>query len=609
MNKLAALLLAGFLPGLATALTFRIESATVEPGTEIALRIFVDDADLAGHLLLDLSYPAGALEVVEAIPGDLAAAQPPAAPEQQATFLTHAWRDSRRSRDVLRFGWLYGQGYSGTGIVVALRFQINPNTTADIPLELVLVDAVQATPTLDTLAGNAVGGRLHVVLAANGGHIVRIVAPGAGSFVPAGSSVAMQAAVTDSDKRGPWVVHFYGDGILLGSVATPPYEMAWEDVQAGMHAVGALAEDNAGTTIAEASDVLFTALAPGSVHTQEWEQADANWYSLTPSPRRGQTPLAWQAAGGHFDDGGHATIDLDSLAPIVDHLYLAAVASGQTASFAHFADAELRIALNDLDSAQVASDAARFFVGEMAGDGTARIYVHRQPLTVETFGQWLVSQTILSPDPAAWERFGSLDRSLAKLLDAPPIWGLALLSPDIRPAGRLGIDSLQAAFQPEATCFLDLHAGWNLRSVPVTPRQAFGDLFPAVQRNDSQPVVAWEWLPDRGIYRLVPASGYLRPDCGYWLHSPAPAISTALRGPAGRETAQDGHGWHLWGPPVETPVPAATAPPPIVWSWLPERLFRVDAAPEDRPIWQAANRLMQGRAYWQRRQPAASSGR
>jgi len=590
--------------GLCRGLTLRIESRTVRPGDELSLQLFVETAEAAGHLLFDLSYPAGALEIRQTVAGDMASAQPAGNPDHAAAFLTRTWRDAQRGEDHYRFGWLYGEGFAGTGTVIALRVKLDAGHLEEIPLDLTMRRAVRAAGSLDDLDATAISGRLRIILDGAGARIVRVVTPASGSFVRADSTVAMQVTVS-GNTREACVVRFFGDGVLLGSDDTAPYRLDWENVPPGLRTVGAEAEYADGTALAP--DVLFTALEPGQQTAEHWFQPAPEWYSLTGMRQRAETQLAWSADGGYLDGAGHAEADLDGLVALPGGVYLAAYTTGETAGLAHFADAEVHVALNDLESAPLPPGSVRFFVGEIDPSEAVRVYVYGEPFAADAAGQWQASTVILSPDPARWQSLGELDRRLGELLDAPPLWGLAIVAPAAPPTGRLGIDAFEIRFQPEATAYLDLEPGWNLRSVPVLPRLALAQAFPDIRRDGAPAVSAWEWSVANQAYAPVPAGGYLRPGQGYWLHSPQAQVSQTLHGPVGRPGEPAGRGWGLLGEPIESDSPPAGILPGSVWGWEGRAYFRGDGGTDRLPLWQAPGRLMQTRAYWGYREDAPAA--
>jgi hypothetical protein len=391
-------------------------------------------------------------------------------------------------------------------------------------------------------------------------------------------------------------VFFYGDGALLGSGQTEPYVLDWESVPPGLHTVSVEAEDALGTVI-PGDEALFTVLDRGPQTSEDWTEPAADWFCLTGNGReRAETELAWRDAPGYLDDDGYAEIDLGALAP-VSGAYLAAYTTAEASGFAHFADAEVRVALNDLDSAQVPVGGVRFFAGEFGAAGEARFYVYREPFAAVTYGQWQAGAVVLSPDPERWVGFGEPDRVPAGMLDAPQVWGLAVVAAESGPSGLLGLDGVEVRFRAEATAFLDLDPGWNLRSVPVMPRETLGEMLGGTPGTPT--VSAWEWSTAEGAYRVVGPGSYLRPGQGYWLyaHGPEPRVLDRLRGPLGR--ARDGGepGWELFGPPVEQEIPSSDVVR-SVWGWHRSRYFPVDGQASGLPPWQAPERMMQTRGYW-----------
>ena len=85
---------------------------------------------------------------------------------------------------------------------------------------------------------------------------VRIISPDSGSSSPEGSTLSIQAVVTDPDaviER----VEFYDDSRLIGSKSSPPYTLSTRRLEGGTHQLCAVAIDLAGSPVASAPVTLF----------------------------------------------------------------------------------------------------------------------------------------------------------------------------------------------------------------------------------------------------------------------------------------------------------------------------------------------------------------
>jgi hypothetical protein len=91
---------------------------------------------------------------------------------------------------------------------------------------------------------------------------VRIISPESGSSSPEGSTIEIQALVTDPD--GTIVrVEFYDDNRLIGSDESPPYTLSFGRLKPRTYVLCAVAIDADGNPIASAPVTLFVVRESG----------------------------------------------------------------------------------------------------------------------------------------------------------------------------------------------------------------------------------------------------------------------------------------------------------------------------------------------------------
>ena len=91
--------------------------------------------------------------------------------------------------------------------------------------------------------------------------VVSLTAPAAGAVYTAPALVAITATASDTDGTVT-MVEFYAGATLIGSDATAPYSMSWNNVPAGLYALTAVARDNAGAmTVSGTRDIRVDSAA------------------------------------------------------------------------------------------------------------------------------------------------------------------------------------------------------------------------------------------------------------------------------------------------------------------------------------------------------------
>lgn len=85
---------------------------------------------------------------------------------------------------------------------------------------------------------------------------VQLVSPASGTSASAGSTLTLQAAVTDPNGVIARV-DFYDDNRRIGTAADPPYTMTTGPLKAGTHELCAVGVDFDGTIVASAPVTLF----------------------------------------------------------------------------------------------------------------------------------------------------------------------------------------------------------------------------------------------------------------------------------------------------------------------------------------------------------------
>lgn len=94
---------------------------------------------------------------------------------------------------------------------------------------------------------------------------VRIISPDSGTSVPEGSTVTIQAEVTDPNASIERV-DFYDNNQRIGSASSPPYELSYGKLKSGGHQLCAVGIDNEGNTIASSPVTLFVVQGDGDRH-------------------------------------------------------------------------------------------------------------------------------------------------------------------------------------------------------------------------------------------------------------------------------------------------------------------------------------------------------
>ena len=120
-----------------------------------------------------------------------------------------------------------------------------------------------------------------------------LTAPGAGAVYTAPALVAITANASDTDGTVT-MVEFYAGATLIGSDATAPYSMSWNNVPAGLYALTAVARDNVGAmTVSGTRDIRVdpaalprTAIfAPSANHTTAVDRYFLEIFRLAPIRR------------------------------------------------------------------------------------------------------------------------------------------------------------------------------------------------------------------------------------------------------------------------------------------------------------------------------------
>ncbi|HKX60688.1 MAG TPA: Ig-like domain-containing protein, partial [Verrucomicrobiae bacterium] len=144
---------------------------------------------------------------------------------------------------------------------VALATMNPPNENAWVTVTL--------PPSVVTSGANVAAAEVHQVTQNSPDLSFDLELTGVGNFLPeivltspvAGSALlsppSVQLAASASDAYGAVTgVQFFRNGILLGADATAPYEFAWNSPVPGIHALTAVATDNAGATVTSTPVVL-----------------------------------------------------------------------------------------------------------------------------------------------------------------------------------------------------------------------------------------------------------------------------------------------------------------------------------------------------------------
>ena len=87
-----------------------------------------------GHTLFDVVYPPDYLELRGVTPQEVALATDPQNTANQAMYATNPENFPASETDRLRFGWLFGLGYTGVGNVLTLHFKIGSDAVREYRL-------------------------------------------------------------------------------------------------------------------------------------------------------------------------------------------------------------------------------------------------------------------------------------------------------------------------------------------------------------------------------------------------------------------------------------------------------------------------------------------
>src|SRR6185436_143858 len=91
---------------------------------------------------------------------------------------------------------------------------------------------------------------------------IRIIRPDSGASVPEGSTITLEAEVTNPTANVARV-EFYDENQLIGSASSPPYTLSYGRLKAGSHRLCAVAVDSNGITTASAPVTLFVVQGDG----------------------------------------------------------------------------------------------------------------------------------------------------------------------------------------------------------------------------------------------------------------------------------------------------------------------------------------------------------
>jgi hypothetical protein len=119
------------------------------------------------------------------------------------------------------------------------------------PYGLTWTEVPAGTYTLSAVAvansgASATSAAVEITVTPDPRPVVTLLSPAAGSSHAAPASILLEAGVV-STAEPVAKVEFYGDGTKLGEVASPPYQLTWNAVPAGMHVVRAVATTTDGT--------------------------------------------------------------------------------------------------------------------------------------------------------------------------------------------------------------------------------------------------------------------------------------------------------------------------------------------------------------------------
>lgn len=148
-----------------------------------------------------------------------------------------------------------------TGNEVTRSVTVAPMTTELVPLAL---KVTVFTGTIVNAGYRAEGdGVLATMwpsvttLVVNQAPTVEVVTPATCPLLVPGGELAVDATASDADGSIARV-DFYADGTLIGSDASAPYQVSWQNVPAGAHCLHAVAIDNGGATTTSTSTCVTT---------------------------------------------------------------------------------------------------------------------------------------------------------------------------------------------------------------------------------------------------------------------------------------------------------------------------------------------------------------
>jgi chitinase len=175
---------------------------------------------------------------------------------------------------------------------------------------------------------------------------VAIIAPVAGTILPAATSLAVTAAASDSDGTVNRV-DFFANGTPIGTSTAAPFITTWPNVAAGTYSLTAVAIDNGGGAATSPGVLITVATAlPASVPTRVVftppTDYATNVTSCTVQLRRATdplsaTPIAQRNLGKPTPVNGEVSMDITTLVdPLAPGSYYAVIVAtgpgGSTAS-------------------------------------------------------------------------------------------------------------------------------------------------------------------------------------------------------------------------------------------------------------------------------------
>jgi hypothetical protein len=576
--KRVAYVLLFILPITISALHLSTESVHSDCDGVVLFRVTVEGADKLGYMQFCLTYPIGALEIVDIIPGEVVSYGQPDVPETDGLYVLDDVRYPDSQREGLRIAWLRSAGFDGFGNVffVQARTRSEPG---QIPLDVELVDAAQANEDLDNVTGSTESGDVELREPTGASSPVQFVLPSPRALLLSPETIVIEARVESSTRNSS--VSFYAGDALLGVAHSPPYRYEWHSPPSGV------------------VNRIFV-FSEQMVEDEDWADSTDAWMSLEGTSPPDYSALAWSALPGPDGNTGHVFYAPSEHVPLYGCYMVAChVPDGDSRRpRTEMLGATVTVQLKASEELSGPDAACRIFLLDQSS-GTPCLYLSRESFEFGAEDEWAQSSVTLSPDPTHWVRHGPKGRDWDEVIAAPDDAGIALTGDDSATVGMVSLDDLIIMASPITGHLCVLQSGWQLVGMPVHPLQTVGVLFPGTHARPDSGVTVWGWSP-RQFYAPLAEDSEPVGGRGYWVYCGEPRLSRCMVGyllPTGNPPPA---GWQLVGAVADSAATVGDVHAGMLWGWhaatnayYPVHGDAGQMPPEQKPGW-----LMQGRGYW-----------